>query len=145
MFAGKSGDFIDVYGNSNHPNAIFFAGNAGFNWAFVASGDESKNIGAAKVGLPPSNLDEPSGEVLLDFYSIKNVFTREINAVWPGLDQAIIDAYLVNTEGPGYFDSEGFVSGGVSPGDDWDVLVERLENLSPYNPKEISNLTVEFN
>jgi len=144
MFAGRKGDVIDVYGNSNHPNAIFFAGNSGFNWAFVASGDESEDIGVAEVGLPPSDLDESSRDVLLDFYSIKNVFTREINEVWPGLDPALVDAYLVNTEGPGYFDSDGFISGGTSPGEEWDVLEERLDQLSPYNPKDISNLTLEF-
>ena len=144
MFAGRKGDVVDVYGNSNHPNAIFFAGDVGFNWAFVASGDDSEDIGVAEVGLPPSSLDEPSRDVLLDFYSIKNVFTREINAVWPGLDPEILEAYLMNTEGPGYFDSDGFISGGTSPGEDWDVLAERLQLLSPYNPKDISNLTLEF-
>lgn len=99
---------------------------------------------SVKVGLPPSSLDEPSRDVLLDYYSIKNVFTREINAVWPGLDPAILEAYLMNTEGPGYFDSDGFISGGTSPGEEWDELAERLELLSPYNPKDISNLTLEF-
>lgn len=144
MFAGRSGDVVDVYGNSNHPNAIFFAGNAGFNWAFVASGDDSDDLGVAEVGLPPSDLDESSREVLLDYYSIKNVFTREISDVWPGLDPAIIDAYLHNTEGPGYFGPDGFISGGDSPGEEWDVLVERLQLLSPYNPTEVSNLAITF-
>jgi hypothetical protein len=144
LFAGRNGDFIDVYGNSDHPNAIFFSGEVGFNWAFVAAGYESEDIGVAEVGLPPSNLDEPGRDVLLDFYSIKNVFTREINAVWPWLEQDILDAYLFNTEGPGYFNEDGFMMGGTSPGAAWDVLAERLEALSPYNPKEISTLTVEF-
>ena len=144
MFAGRNGDVVDVYGNSNHPNAIFFAGNAGFNWAFVASGNDADDIGVAEVGLPPSNLDDPTRNVLLEFYSIKNVFTREINDVWPGLDQSIIDAYLFNTAAPGYFDSDGFIAGGTSPGEDWDVLAERLQDLSPYNPKEISSLSLSF-
>jgi len=144
MFVGKNGDNIDVYGNSNHPNAIFFSGEVGFNWAFVASGLEQADIGVAEVGLPPSILDETSREVLLGFYSIKNVFTREINEVWPGLDQEIIDAYLFNTEGPGFFNNEGFMVGGTSPGAEWDVVAKRIEDLSPYNPKEISNLEVLF-
>ncbi|MDZ7738921.1 MAG: hypothetical protein U5K32_07645 [Bacteroidales bacterium] len=75
MFVGKEGDKIDVYGNSNHPNAIFFNGDAGFNWAFVASGDATLDIGVAEVGLPGSYLDEPSRSVLLEDYSIRNVFT----------------------------------------------------------------------
>ncbi len=144
MFVGKTGDNIDVYGNSNHPNAKFFSGDVGFNWAFVAAGSESEDIGVAEVGLPPSNLDETSRETLLGFYSIKNVFTREINEVWPGLDPAILEAYLFNTEGPGYFNNEGFMMGGTSPGDAWDALAERTEDLSPYNPREISNLEINF-
>jgi hypothetical protein len=75
MFVGKKSSVIDVYGNTNHPNAIFFSGNAGFNWAFVASGDNNLDVGVAEVGLPSSNLDDPSREVLLVNHSIKNVFT----------------------------------------------------------------------
>lgn len=144
MFAGKNGDIIDVYGNSNHPNASFFAGNSGFNWAFVASGSESQEIGVAEVGLPPSNLDEPSREVLLAYHSIKEVFTREINEVWPGIDEESVDAYLHNTGAPGYFADHGFVQGGDSPGEEYDALEGRLNNLSPYNPKEVTNLSIVF-
>ena len=144
MFAGKDGDMIDVYGNSNHPNATFFAGNSGFNWAFVASGSESSDLGVAEVGLPPSNLDEPSGEVLLKEYSIKAVFTQEIYEAWPNIDQSSIDAYLYNTGAPGFFNEDGFVTGGESPGEEYDALESRLSLLSPYNPKEISNLEINF-
>ena len=145
MFAGKVGDVVDVYGNSNHPNAILFAGNTGFNWAFVASGSDESEIGVAEVGLPPSQLDESDRNVLLKDYSIQNVFTTEINAVWPGLDPALLATYLQNTAAPGYFNEKaGFLSGGESPGPEWDALAARLENLSPYNPLETSNLTVAF-
>lgn len=144
MFAGKNNDIIDVYGNSNHPNATFFAGNSGFNWAFVASGSDSKDIGVAEVGLPPSSLDEPSKDILLGYYSIKDVFTREIYEVWPGIDQESVDAYLFNTGAPGYFADHGFVQGGESPSEDYDILESRLSLLSPYNPKEITNLSISF-
>jgi hypothetical protein len=144
MFAGKEGDIIDVYGNSNHPNAKFFTEDVGFNWAFVASGSESKDIGVAEVGLPPSNLDEPNKKTLLDYYSIKNVFTREIYELWPTINQHNVDAYLHNTGAPGYFADHGFVSGGESPGEEYNDLEFRLSLLSPYNPKEISNLTINF-
>lgn len=144
LFAGRDGDIVDVYGNSNHPNAYFFSGDAGFNWAFVASGNDETDIGVAEVGLPPSNLDDPTRSVILEYYSIKDVFTREISDLWPGLDQSIIDAYLHNTEAPGYFGTDGFIAGGTSPGEDWDVLADRLQDLSPYNPKEISNLSIDF-
>ena len=144
MFVGKEGDIIDVYGNSNHPNATFFAGNSGFNWAFVASGSESMDIGVAEVGLPPSNLDEPGRESLLDYHSIKNVFTRDIYNVWPNIDQSSVDAYLFNTGAPGYFADHGFISGGESPGEAYNDLEFRLSLLSPYNPKEITNLEIVF-
>ncbi len=145
MFAGKKGDVVDVFGNSNHPNAVLFSSQAGFNWAFVASGNDAKNIGAAEVGLPPSTLDESDADVLLKEYSIKNVFTNEINLAWPGIDQALVDEYLANTAAPGYFDNKvGFLAAGVSPGADWNVLAGRLPALSPYNPKSISELTISF-
>jgi hypothetical protein len=144
MFAGKNGDIIDVYGNSSHPNATFLAGNAGFNWAFVASGSERLDIGVAEVGLPPSNLDEPGREKLLEYHSIKNVFTREIYEVWPNIGQESIDAFLDNTGAPGYFDKHRFVSGGDSPGEVYTDLEYRLSLLSPYNPVEISNLKIAF-
>jgi len=144
MFVGKKGDVIDVYGNSNHPNAILFSGNAGFNWAFVASGDNKKDIGVAEVGLPSSNLDEPSRAALLGDYSIKNVFTNEIYAVWPNISPDVVNAYLYNTDAPGFFNKNGFIQGGTSPGPEYDDLESRLPGLSPYNPKEIANLFIDF-
>jgi hypothetical protein len=144
MFAGKKGDVVDVFGNSNHPNAILFSGTAGFNWAFVASGDDTKHIGVAEVGLPPSTLESDNREVLLKGYSIRNVFTEEITSVWPEIDQQLLDIYLQSTAAPGYFGSNGFISGGVSPGESWDVLTGRLEDLTPYSPKAISSLNVTF-
>lgn len=144
MFAGKKGNVVDVFGNSNHPNAILFSGNAGFNWAFVASGNDAENAGVAEVGLPPSTLDSDDREVLLKEYSIKNVFTTEITSVWPGIDPQLLAIYLQNTAAPGYFGHGGFIAGGVSPGAKWDVLSDRLEDLSPYNPAEVSNLDVTF-
>ncbi len=144
MFVGKKGDIVDVYGNSDHPNAVFFTEETGFSWSFVAAGDDEKNIGAAEVGLPPSNLDETSRDVLLGDYSIKNVFTNQIYNLWPFIDQASIDAYLYNTEAPGFFASGGFVQGGTSPGDEYDEVEARLPLLSPYNPDVISDLNIQF-
>lgn len=145
LFAGKKGDIIDVYGNSDHPNAILISGTAGFNWAFAASGNEVRDIGVAEVGLPPSNLDETSRSMLLGYYGIGAVFEREIRAVWgTAVPQVLLTAYLANTQAPGYFDSEGFVSAGVSPGPDYDELDSRLGDLTPYNPKYIGNLSISF-
>ncbi len=145
MFAGKKGDIVDVYGNSSHPNAILFSGKVGFNWAFVASGNEPKDLGVAEVGLPPSTLNSTDRAVLLKEYSIKNVFTSEINAAWPGLDPILLAKYLKNTAAPGYFSNKkGFISGGVSPGAEWDALAGRLDGLKPYSPKTTSELVLNF-
>ncbi len=146
MFAGRKGNVVDVYGNSNHPNAKLFSNSQGqgFNWAFVATGSDPDNIGVAEVGLPASTLDNSDRTVLLKVNSIKNTFTREINAVYPGISQNNLDAYLVNTNAPGYFNQGGFVSAGTSPGAGWTALAPRIETLTPYNPKVIGNLTLSF-
>lgn len=144
MFVGKTGDVVDVYGNSNHPNASFFTSDAGFNWSFVASGVESEEISVAEVGLPPNDLDETDRTVILEEYAIKTVFSDQITAVWPNLDQSLIDQYLLNTEAPGFFDKDGFVQGGTAPSVDYDPLVLRIQDLTPYSPLDIKNLTVKF-
>jgi len=150
MFVGKAGDRIDVVGNSNHPDAwLFLQEPKSFNWAFVASGSASKNIGVAEVGLPPSQLNETRREVLLETYSLQNVFTSQIReyvyqtyGVYP--DAATVASYLTNTEAPGFFNSGGFVQGGTSPSNEYDVLVSNIQGLVPYNPHSISNLTLNF-
>jgi hypothetical protein len=144
MFVGKTGNVVDVFGNSNHPNAKFFTDETGFNWAFVAAGYDNKNLGIAEVGLPPSTLDETSRDVLLGTYSIKNVFTEQINMAFPGLSQDLIDLYLMNTEGPGYFTDEGFIAGGTPPSGLWSELELRIAELTPYNPLDITNLQIDF-
>ncbi len=144
MFAGQKGNVVDVYGNSDHPNAILLAGNAGFTYSFIASGDNNTDLGVAEVGLPPSNLDQPARNILLGYYSIRNVLTREIYEVWPNIDEGSVEAFLYNASAPGYFDSNGFVSGGTAPGSGYGSLVSRLPFLSPYNPKEITNLDIAF-
>jgi hypothetical protein len=149
MFVGKEGDRIDVYGNSDHPNAQFFTENTGFSWSFVASGYDSEDIGVAEVGLPPSNLDESDRDILLKDYSIKNVLTEEITewfvyhiGIRP--DSTDLAAYLYNADAPGFFADHGFVQAGESPGDEYNALVNAIQDLAPYNPKEVNELTIEF-
>jgi hypothetical protein len=145
MFVGKTGDDVDVFGNSNHPRARLFSdNNVGFNWAFVASGNDVENIGVAEVGLPPSDLDESSRAVLLGDFSIKNVYTNIILSVFPNIPQSELDAYLVNMNPPGFFDKNGFLNAGQSPGNAWNSLAERIKTLAPYNPLETTNLEVTF-
>ncbi len=144
MFAGKKGNIIDVYGNSSHPNGILLAGHAGFTYSFIASGDNTTDLGVAEVGLPPYNLDEPSRNILLGYFSLKNVLTREIYEVWPDIDPESVQAFLYNASAPGYFDAGGFVAGGTAPGAGYEKLISRLPYLSPFNPKEITNLDISF-
>jgi hypothetical protein len=149
MFVGKNGDIIDVYGNSNHPNAQFFTDNTGFNWAFVASGIESEDIAVAEVGLPPCTLDTPSREIILKDYSIKNVLTDEINEWFLDVfgirpNEEDLATYLKNTEAPGFFNNGGFIQGGIAPSNAYNDLIIRLDNLSPYNPKNINDLELSF-
>ena len=149
MFVGKKDDIVSVYGNSDHPNATFYTDDKGFDWAFVAAGSDNLDIGVAEVGLPPFNLDETNRQVLLEDYSVKNVFANQINdwfmeqyGVLP--DSTSLAAYLHNADAPGFFESQGFVSGGTSPGTQYDALVTEIQSLTPYNPKNIDELTILF-
>lgn len=149
MYVGKNGNQIDVFGNSDHPNAKFFTDKTGFSWSFVASGFDKEDIAVAEVGLPPSSLDENDRSVLLNDYSIKNVLTEEINTwfiesfgIRP--DSADLAGYLRNADAPGFFSEQGFIQGGESPGAEYDELVDQLQKLSPFNPKEVNELRIEF-
>jgi hypothetical protein len=144
MFVGKNDETVSVYGNTEHPNAKFFTSDTGFDWAFVAAGRQSEDIGVAEVGLPPNTLDSGDREVLLVDNSIKNVFTEQIYAVWPWIDSTSVQAYLYNTEAPGFFNHDGFIQGGTPPSPAYDPLVNLIAGLTPYNPAAIHELTVEF-
>jgi hypothetical protein len=159
MFVGKKGDRVDVYGNSNHPNAQFnyHDGEAvGFNWAFVASGFESSDIGVAEVGLPASNADISSREAILVDNSIESVLSREMTnyivaeyaAIGITLDPAEVATYIApflkNADAPGYFNNKGFVQAGTSPGEAYNELETSILELTPYNPLSIAELTIEF-
>ena len=130
MFVGKKGNKVDVYGNSDHPNAKFFTNDTGFNWAFAASGDDDLNIAVAEVGIPRSSLDDPSRSVILGTNSIKNVFTSQIYTVWPNIDPASVSTFLLNTTAPGFFGSRGFIQGGTAPNASYDMLVP---NYQPHS------------
>jgi len=160
MFVGKKGDAIDVYGNSNHPNAQFNPdddASVGFNWAFVASGSPNDEIAVAEVGLPSGTADITGREEILVDNSIKKVLTRELSnyiiteyAKWgltlnPDEVAALVSPYLKNADAPGYFNADGFVQGGVAPGTGYAGLESNIAALVPYNPVTISNLNIDFN
>ena len=149
MYVGKKGNIVDVFGNSDHPNAKFFTKTTGFEWAFVASGYYQENVGVAEVGLPPCTLNETSRIVILEDYSIKSVLTDQINEWFYTIFGIHPDAndlanYLQNADAPGYFGAGGFIQAGKSPDPKYDTLAERIKNLAPYNPKSVSELIIEF-
>ncbi|MBN2669609.1 MAG: hypothetical protein JXR60_10305 [Bacteroidales bacterium] len=142
MFVGKNSDIIDVYGNSDHPNANFFTNETGFDWAFVASSVESSDIGVAEVGLPSNDLNTYSRSAILVDNALQTVFSTQIGTL--GYAQEDIDRFLYNTEAPGFFNRYGFVQGGTAPSSDYDAITSRISLLTPYNPYEIANLSVVF-
>ncbi|OFY35674.1 MAG: hypothetical protein A2W91_13920 [Bacteroidetes bacterium GWF2_38_335] len=144
MFAGKSGNVVDVYGNSDHPNAKFYNADTGFNWAFAASAKYTENIGVAEVGLPRSTSTATDRENLLVTNSMRNVLSNQIYEVWPTISTESVNAYLFNTQAPGYFNNGGFVAAGTSPGTQYDDIDTRKDNLTPYCPVTVTNLTIEF-
>lgn len=149
MFVGKEDSRIDVFGNSDHPNARFYNDRSGFSWSFVGSGLESEDIAVAEVGLPPNLLDEDDRNILLKEYSIKNVLTAEITEwfleTWGiGPDSTDLANYLYNAEAPGYFAAHRFVQAGTSPGSAYDPLEAAIEELAPYNPKSVHELVIRF-
>ncbi len=150
MFVGKNGDVVDVFGNSNHPDAwLILEEPVGFDWAFVASANQTKNIGVAEVGLPISTLDETDRKVLLEDNSIKNVLSGQLReyvyntqGFYP--DSTAISLLLTNADAPGFFNNNGFIQGGIAPSGDYNQLVSNIQLLSPHNPLNISQLKVEF-
>lgn len=144
MFVGRNGDVVSVYGNSEHPNATFFTGETGFDWAFTAAGKNSTDIGVAEVGLPSNTLNSGDRYTLLVENSIEAVFSEQIYAVWPWIDPETIGAFLYNTEAPGFFDHNGFVQGGTAPTPQYNSLLNIIAGLAPYNPAEIHNLEIVF-
>ena len=159
MFVGRKGEIVNVFGNSNHPNFQLNPNDneaIGFNWAFVASGNDKEDIAVAEVGLPASSADINSREEILADNSIKNVITRELTdfvvsqyakfglTLNPEEVNALIAPYLKNADAPGYFNANGFVQGGIAPNNKYPELESNIASLVPYNPYSISNLILSF-
>jgi hypothetical protein len=90
-------------------------------------------------------VDTEERDVLLEENSIYNVLYSEVKTIWPHASDEILEAWLTNTEAPGFFNRNGFIQGGEAPGDQFLPLVERISDLTPYNPKSITNLEIMFN
>jgi len=73
------------------------------------------------------------------------VLYNEVKTIWPDASEEILNAWLTNTEAPGFFDKHRFIQGGEAPGPEYLPLVDRISGLAPYNPTDIANLEINFN
>ncbi len=144
MTVGKKGNVVEVYGNTNHPNASIGMNTRGVNWAFVAAGTVDTDLGVAEVGLPPSDLDVRNRETILGTYSLYNVLEAEVLKWYPDATPNLLAIYLQNATAPAYFNANGFVAAGTAPNFDYGDLDQAIEQLVPYMPLEVSNLKLEF-
>jgi len=145
MFVGQKGDKVDVFGNSSHPNAKFLTEKVGYNWAFVASASREEDVAVVELGIPLSTVDSEDRAVLLEENSIYNLLYNEVLSIWPDASEEILNAWLTNTEAPGFFNDQGFQQGGEAPGPEYLPLVDRIAGLAPYNPTTIAKLEIDFN
>ncbi len=146
MFAGKNGDIIDVFGNSNHPEIQLIDSNytGGRNYAFTARGHTNAEVGVAIVGLPPSSVNTTND--LLEIYSVINVLTEEANNAGY-TDSAAIAVFLSNAEAPGYFiHPQGFVSNGNNVPSNAAFTNDfiNLSGLVPFVPNDVKELMISW-
>jgi hypothetical protein len=145
MNVGKTGDILYVKGNANLPTVTIIDVNhtGGYQWAFIAKGDESNDIAMAEVALPPCNYT--SNDVLSPF-AIKTVLTAEINTVYPDATAEQVALYLEHTDAPGYFESNGFVSSGtnVPANTAFTSSFLDMQNMKPFTPKNVNDLNINF-
>lgn len=147
MFVGKKGDRLDVYGNANLPDfqIIDQTHQNGYNWAFVAHVDASKNISVAKVALPPTTISNNTN--LFTTYAMRKVLEEEIQIQYPLATQALIDQILANSSAPAYFDVNGFISCGdaipTTPSGFTTEFID-LSAMNTYVPVYINALQILF-
>ncbi|MGL1887216.1 MAG: hypothetical protein OCD76_11950 [Reichenbachiella sp.] len=145
----KTGDIVEVFGNANLPNfeIVGFLDKADRNYAFRARADETTNIAVAEVALPLSSVTTND---MMEEYSVYNVFDRAIEIQLEKLEvdisQATIDAWLANTQPPGYFNEvDGFLGAGNMPeGKGFTAEFSDLSDLSAYAPKDVADMKLSF-
>lgn len=157
LWAGKKGNVVDLYGNSNHPYAVLIdSANVGFSWAFSASADASKGIAVAELGLPDNDANISTRAEILDDNSVRKVLENMVfswfEKAYPGVTidwtepswKAILDEYLQESNPPAFFTETGFVQSETAPTNDYTELINNIEDLTPFNPSEVNNLQISL-
>jgi hypothetical protein len=155
LFVGKKGNILDIYGNSNHPHAVFFDTNRtdGVSYSFTARADQANGIAVVNLALPGTSLN--TVDRIFEDYSVAKVLENEMHTIWDPIAEgnpvklayidAVINRLLIYAQLPGYFDSTGYL--GCGPGNKpagfSDEFVD-LSGLAPYVPKAIRDLKIEF-
>lgn len=161
VFAGQKGDFIDIYGNSNHPDfykelPLNANDKVGINVAFVSSCDTKKDISVCEIGLPKNNIDTQERNDILKDYSIKEYFikaayyqyviaTNNTTITYDAfklLMETMAGNYFKNVNPPAYFNKDGFVQSGEAPNSEYTDITTRMDVLTPYSPKKVSEMTL---
>ncbi|MDX2191612.1 MAG: hypothetical protein SFY32_17300 [Bacteroidota bacterium] len=145
MNVTKTGDILDIVGNSNHPNVM--AGDLALgtiNYAFRAKVNIALNTGVAEIALPLSSITTINN-TLMDTYSIKNVLKNAAVAKWGSANESLINDYLKNANPPGFFDQTGFLYAGSAPSSVTGFNgLSTLTGLMPFVPNDIQTLNVQF-
>jgi hypothetical protein len=154
LFVGKKGDKVEIYGNSNHPKAVFFdiSKTDGVSYSFTARADQTNDIAVVNLALPGTSIT--TVDRIFEDFSITKVFETEMHTVWDPfaggnpilllyIDNTI-DRLLVNAQIPGYFNQSGFIGCGTNIPQGFSNEFVNLSGLKPYIPNDIKNLKIEF-
>lgn len=151
MGVGINGSIVDVWGNSNHPNAVFIdtIKAPGRNYAFVAHGDTARDIGVAELAIVPSTVT--TNDTILTGFALYDVLFEELETVWgpfTSTDSANVAGFLQEAKAPGYFmDTRGFVSAGNCPtpcDPGFTTSFIDLSGLTPFIPNDVANQTISW-
>jgi hypothetical protein len=152
MTIGRKANITVAFGNANFPDAQLFNSETGYNIAVVAAGTNSPIvvaslgsspllIGTSEIGLPFSNLNSTDRKVILEDYSMKNVYINQLKQTHMTPDG--VEMCLWGTSVPCYY--EGIVMlTTISPGPEFDECETALKSLVPFNPSEVTNLQINF-
>jgi len=147
----RKGEIVEVLGTSFHPTLKIDKNSTtepGLCYAFVAKGDQKKNIGIAKVGFPYANITTNTD--LDKSYNLIWLYRESYKA---GPDYANqtdqqIDDYIrangANLDSPGYFRSSGLISSGTNVPTDFSTDFVTIPNLKPIVPKQVMDQTISF-